>query len=96
MTWTKVTKASGTSWTKLTKATKSWTKVTKASGTSWTSIPKATIPGAGGAITPGQPIGLLLALTYATSSSGGGTAGTSWSTISKATGTSWTKLAKAT
>lgn len=54
--------------------------------TTWTTIPKAS-GGSGG----GTPIGMLLALTYA---SGGG--GSIWTTITKASGTSWTTIPKAT
>lgn len=63
-----------------------WTKQTKASGTSWTKVilPKSSSPA------KGSPIGLLMALTYATSNS------TTWTKISKATGTTWTKVTKAT
>ena len=63
-----------------------WINITKATGTTWTK--RATI----NAATPpkGQPIGLLMALTYATSRS------TDWTKITKATGTSWTNIPKAT
>lgn len=66
--------------------TTNWTKISKASGTSWTKITKPS----NSAPRVGSPIGLLLALTYATSS------GTSWTKIAKASGTSWTKITKAT
>lgn len=63
-----------------------WTKVTKATGTSWTAITEPS----NAAPPMGSPIGLLLALTYATSTA------TNWNKISKATGTSWTTISKAT
>ena len=76
--------------------TTTWNKVTKASGTSWTKIAKATNTATGGAtINVGNPIGLLLALTYSTSSSVPGNVG-GWNKITKASGTSWTKITKAT
>lgn len=64
-----------------------WNKVTKASGTSWTKI---AAPSIGGTSVPGSPIGLLLALTYATAISTG-----IWTPITKATGTVWNKITKA-
>lgn len=63
-----------------------WTKVTKASGTNWTKIAKPATSGT----KRGSPIGLLLALTYATS------AGITWTKVAKASGTTWTKVTKAT
>ena len=66
--------------------TTNWTKVNKASGTSWTKVSKPTYK----VSTNGSPIGLLLALTYAT------TAGTQWTKVNKASGTAWAKLNKAT
>lgn len=96
-TWTKTSKATGTSWSKTAKATStSWSKTSKASGTSWAKTPKAVLAGGSSTISPGTPIGLLLALTYASSSGGGVTPGTSWSKLSKSSGTSWTKTPKAT
>jgi hypothetical protein len=73
--------------------TTSWTKVTKASGTSWTKISKATNADHTVSTVVGSPIGLLLALTYATTSS---VATGIWTDIPKASGTSWTKITKAT
>lgn len=70
-----------------------WTKITKASGTSWTKLAKPSTTNSGG-VSVGNPIGLLLALTYATASDGSG--GTSWTKLTKASGTSWTKITKAT
>lgn len=64
-----------------------WTKITKPSGTSWTKLTKPTVVN-GPAV--GSPIGLLLALTYATSP------GSTWTKITKASGTNWTKISKAT
>ncbi len=73
----------------------SWTKVTEASGTSWTKITKATDnSGGAGSIVPGNPIGLLLALTYATSSNV--PSNSVWRKVTEASGTSWTKITKAT
>lgn len=70
-----------------------WTNIAKPVGTSWTAIPKAPSSNSTQNITAGQPIGLLLALTYATASS----VNTSlWTDIPKATGTSWTNIPKAT
>ena len=63
-----------------------WTKITKAANTSWTKLAKPTTQ----VQASGSPIGLLLALTYAT------TTGTNWTKITKASGTSWTKITKAT
>ncbi len=63
-----------------------WTKVPKATGTTWTKTAK---PPTVVQVT-GSPIGLLLALTYATS------AGTLWTKVTKATSTVWTKVPKAT
>lgn len=64
-----------------------WTSIASASGTSWTNVAKASDPLE---VVGGEPIGLLLALTYATT--GGGI----WSKITKAAGTSWTNVAKPT
>ncbi len=73
--------------------------------TIWTKIGKPTNGTAGQTINAGNPIGFLLALTYATSSvtpSGdiwtkiGKATGTAWTKIGKATGTAWTKIGKAT
>ncbi len=59
--------------------------------TTWTKIPKPvnTVE----TTTPGTPIGLLLALTYATS---GTVVIDKWTKIVKAAGTAWTKITKAT
>ena len=72
-----------------------WTKIAKASGQSWTKVAKAVdSSGGGSSIVIGTPIGLLIALTYATASS---TPGTSlWTKVLKASGQVWTKVAKAT
>lgn len=66
-----------------------WTKITKATGTSWTKRPK---PSDEVTITGGNPIGLLLALTYSSTP----TKVTGWTKITKPSGTSWTKITKAT
>lgn len=57
----------------------------------WTKITKATQMGGSQTTNPGNPIGLLLSLTYATSNtiSVGG-----WKKITKATGTAWNKITK--
>ena len=71
--------------------TTTWTKVGENSS-SWTGVPKAQFASiASGSV--GEPIGLLLALTYATSTS---IIIDPWTDISKASGASWTKIAKAT
>lgn len=73
--------------------TTNWTKIPKASNTNWTKIPKATFPGQV-TISSGMPIGLLLALTYSSSSI---TPGVSiWNKVSKAVNTTWNKITKAT
>lgn len=60
--------------------------------TTWNKVPKAT-SGSSSTTNPGNPIGLLLALTYATTN----TISTSmWTKITKATNTTWTKITKAT
>ncbi len=51
----------------------SWMNQTKTSVTSWTNLPSTS-----GGISGGQPIGLLLALTYADTS-----AGTIWTNLTK-------------
>ncbi len=70
-----------------------WTHIQKVTTTPWTDIPKVQAiitqgPGVG------SPIGLLMALTYATSgmiSIGG----TNWTNITKPSGTTWTNIPKA-
>lgn len=94
MSWTKVAKPSGTNWTKLAKPITNWSKITKSSGTAWTKITKPSTGISGGSVA-GNPIGLLLALTYATAT-GGTATGTKWTKLSKASGTSWTKITKPT
>lgn len=66
-----------------------WTKITKPTGNTWTKIPK---PSDEIITTGGVPIGLLMALTYANTS----TAVKGWTKIPKASGTAWTKIIKAT
>lgn len=66
-----------TTWTKISKPSTSWTKIAKPSGGTGTSA--------------GTPIGLLLALTYAT-----GVVASNWTKITKPSGTVWTKISKAT
>lgn len=68
----------------------------------WTKIPKADGSGGTVTITPGMPIGFLLALTYSdTNTFGTGrwskvskANNTTWSKITEASGTSWTKITK--
>lgn len=64
--------------------------------TTWTKVAK---PDNG--ISAGSPIGLLLALTYSTSSGISWSkvnkaSGNPWTKVSKVSGTTWTKIAKAT
>lgn len=89
-TWTPITKPSGKTWTNVQKPTSSWSKINKASNTSWTALAKPTAR-SGNTINLGSPIGLLLALTYAVSISGGG----GWTSITKAVGRTWTAIPKA-
>lgn len=70
-----------------------WTNIAKPSVTGWTDIPKAPSPNKTTTINAGNPIGLLLALTYATSSS---FTTSLWTDVSKASGTVWTDIPKAT
>lgn len=60
---------------------------------SWTNIPKAPSPNTTVTINPGNPIGLLLALTYSTSSS---FTTSLWTDVPKPVGTPWTNIPKAT
>lgn len=72
----------------------SWTDIPKASGTPYTKVPKPSGSGSsssGPAV--GSPIGLLLSLTYATTSS---IITQMWTGVAKASGTSWTDIPKAT
>lgn len=72
-----------------------WIDTPKPAGTSWTDIPKPTLSSGSVVIsTAGVPIGLLLALTYATTSSV--TTQRSWTDIPKPSGTVWTDIPKAT
>lgn len=64
-----------------------WTKITKASVISWTNISKA---GSENVVHAGQPMGLLLSITYPSQ-----TVISGWHDITKASGTSWTKITKA-
>ena len=73
-----------------------WNPVTKPSTpSSWTNVPKAAVPASGSVnIVAGNPIGLLLALTYATASS---FSFSGWNNVSKAiTPNYWTSVPKAT
>lgn len=67
----------------------SWNKINKAASTTWSKIPKAP-SGSHGGENNGNPIGLLLSLTYSFAQ------GTQWNPISKATTTTWNKIPKAT
>lgn len=63
-----------------------WTKVTKPTVDGWTGVSKpATLPIYSG----GEPIGLLLALTYTTI-----TQEDEWTSVPKPTNASWTKVSK--
>lgn len=64
-----------------------WNNIPKASGTSWTSVVTTKTVFHSGEQT-GNPIGLLLALTYQGNS-------TNWTDVPKASGTVWTKITKA-
>lgn len=55
--------------------------------TTWTPIPKPTNPAQ---IVGGDPIGLLIALTYSSVVSG-----SIWTPVAKASGTAWTAVPKA-
>lgn len=71
--------------------TTTWTDVSKPTGTGYTNVPKpitSSIVSSGG-----EAIGLLLALTYATSQV---VPIDIWTDISKASGTSYTNVPKAT
>lgn len=68
-----------------------WTNVPKASGTIYTKVPKASFASTN-SIQAGNPIGLLLALTYSNSAS---VLSAGWTKVSKAAGTGWTKITKA-
>lgn len=60
--------------------------------TTWTSVPKPTFSGTV-TINAGEPIGLLLALTYSDTQV---IPGQGWTKITKASGTPWTAVPKAT
>ncbi len=66
--------------------TTTYTKIAKPVGTAYTNVANATK----GLSIQGSPIGLLLALTYATSQ------GTPYTKVANATGTIYTKITKAT
>jgi hypothetical protein len=70
-----------------------WTDINKASGTSYTAIPKPTNGSASQVFSGGEPIGLLMALTYTTVSS---VMTSMWTDISKPSGLTWTDIPKAT
>jgi len=69
--------------------TTTWTQVLKAVGTSWTQVPKASQMAP--TFTGGEPIGLLMALTYTIV-----TQPSAWTKINKASTTAWSKIPKAT
>ena len=72
-----------------------WTDTAKPAGTSWTDIPKPILISGSKIISQvGVPIGLLMALTYATTSSI--TTQSSWTDVPKPSGTTWTDIIKAT
>lgn len=62
--------------------------------TTWNKVPKPSGGTPAVTIQAGEPIGLLLALTYATSSITPGTS--AWTKVAKQTSTAWTKVTKAT
>lgn len=74
--------------------TTTWTDIPKASGTPFTSIPRIGTSGSSSVYSGGDPIGLLLALTYTTITVVDGS--TSWTDIAKAANTSWSDIPKAT
>ena len=61
---------------------------------SWTRVPDPTAGGGSVTINAGEPIGLLLALTYATSSVVPGT--DFWTRITNPSSTSWTRISDPT
>ena len=71
--------------------TTNWTNIAKPGAASWTDVPKpqgdTTVN-----IFAGNPIGLLLALTYAANSS---YSNSPWTDVPKASGTTWTDVPKA-
>lgn len=69
-----------------------WTSVNKPTGDNWTGVPK---PSESSVITSsgGEPIGLLMALTYTTMSS---SVISGWTDISKPISSVWTLIAKPT
>ena len=69
-----------------------WTNVVKASGNSYTKVAKPVFSSIASQ-SSGSPIGLLLALTYA---SGVVTTTDPWTHVVKASGNVWTDIAKAT
>lgn len=69
-----------------------WTNIPKQTSTGWTDVPGPT-DGASTVIHAGEPIGLLLALTYANTIV---IPTNIWTDIIKANGTGWTNIAKAT
>jgi len=75
-----------TSWTKLSGNNASWSNIAK---------PLPTTSVVTGGFSGGDPIGLLLALTYSTSTVTSVVTGI-WSDVAKASGTNFTKIPKAT
>lgn len=69
-----------------------WTTVNKPSVTSWTTLTKPS-NSVMTTINNGTPLGLLLALTFPSSSS---VMGSLWTDVAKPSGTSWTTYPKAT
>lgn len=64
----------------------SWTKVAKPTSTTWNTVAKPVHPFV---LTGGEPIGLLLALTYSYVAEGD-----AWTKVTKPASTTWTKIAK--
>lgn len=63
----------------------------------WVRIPKPTRGGTSVlSYSGGEPIGLLLALTYSSITGVSSTAGTDWTKVAKPTVSGWSKIAKPT
>lgn len=74
--------------------TTTWSNIAKGGAVSWTDVPKPSGVNHTVSVSEGEPIGLLLALTYSTTSSV--TTGI-WTDIAKAVlPASWTNVPKAT
>lgn len=69
-----------------------WTKVAKPTGTTWTPVAKPTLATTN-SYSGGEPIGLLLALTYSTVTT---ILTSEWTNVTKPTTASWTPISKPT